>query len=104
MTYALVFLLVLMLTGSIWLNIVIIKKNLMLEDQRENLVDKIEESLDIIDDVHTALAHTSEIPVLSDEPVIREVVHNIKRARYAMLAIASLVVMYGSDSDEKDEG
>lgn len=94
--------LVMMLAGSVWLNFVTIKKNLVLADQREELVDQIEESLDMLDECYTRLAHNAEIPVLSDEPVIREVIADIKRARNAVLAIASKVVTYGEEKGAED--
>lgn len=84
-----------------WLSYVTIKKNLHLEDQREELVDTIEESLDMLDECYTRIAHAAEIPVLSDEPVIRDLLSDIKQAKNAVLAIASKVVMYGDD--EQDE-
>lgn len=97
------FLMFVVLSASIWLNFKCIRKNLELADQREFLVDQIEESLDILEDVHASLQHASEIPVLSDEPVIREVVADIKKARNAVLAVASLVVTYGVEPGQKDE-
>lgn len=98
---ALVFL-VLALGASVWLNVVTIRRNLQLNDQREELVDQIEESLDLLDDCYDRLARNADIPVLSDEPVIREVVADIKRARNTVLAIASKVVTYGADKDAAD--
>jgi len=104
MIWVLVVLLTLALAGSIWLNVITVRKNLALADQRETLVDTIEESLDILDECYTAIAATAEIPVLSDEPVIRDLVSNIKRAKNAVLAIAGKVVMYGEDDyAEEDE-
>ena len=80
-----------------------IKQNLILADQREELVDTIEESLDELDECYTAIATKAQIDVLSDEPIIRELINDIKRARNAMLSIASKVVVYGEQKDEKDE-
>lgn len=94
------------LVVSVWANVVLIKKNLVLSDQREALVDQIEESLDRLDTCYASLVHSSEIPVLSDEPVIRGVLSDIKRAKNAVLAIASKVVTYGQsrsvDTDDDE--
>lgn len=97
--------LTLLLIGSIWLNIVVIRKNLVLSDQREQLVDVIEESLDLLDESYVSIAHAAQIPVLSDEPVIRDLISDIKRAKNAVLAIAGRVVVYGENKDsvERDE-
>lgn len=105
MIWVLIVLLVLMLGGSIWLNVVTVRKNLALSDQREALVDQIEDSLDLLDDCYTRLAHNAEIPVLSDEPVIREVLQDIKQAKKAVLAIAGMVVTYGQErnADNSDD-
>lgn len=84
-----------------WLSYVAIKKNLALEDQREALVDQIEESLDMLEDVYVNIARTAEIPVLSDEPIIRDLLSNIKTAKNTMLAIASKVVVYGDNKEDE---
>lgn len=98
--------LVLLLAGSVFLNVVVIRKNLTLSDQREFLADQIEESLDVLDGCYIRLKHNAEIPVFSDEPIIREVLGDIKRALNAVLAIASKVVIYGEDTyaDEGERG
>jgi hypothetical protein len=89
---------------SAWLNVHTIMKNLQLADQREDLVDTIQESLDLLDGCYSDIARNAEIPVLSDEPVIREVLAAIKRSRNAVLSIAGKVVIYGSEQgDEKEE-
>ena len=103
MIYFFIVLLMVLLSVSFWINVVLAKKNLMLEDQREALVDEIEESLDDLEVIYDNIARAAEIPVLSDEPVIRELLADIKRAKNAVLAIASRVVIYGSDMNEKDE-
>lgn len=99
----LVVLLLLLLVASIWLNVIVIRKNLILIDQREVLVDQIEESLDMLDDCYNRLAQSTSIPVLSDEPVIRDVISNIKRAKNAVLAIAGKVVTYGDEDNVEDD-
>jgi hypothetical protein len=90
----------LMFAGAVWYSVIVTRKNLELNDQREALVDQIEESLDMLDNCYVRLMHHSEIPVLSDEPIIQDVVRDIKLARNTVLAVASKVVTYGSD--EKD--
>ena len=91
------------LGASIWINVRVLRNNLQLNDQREALVDTIEQSLDVLDECFTRIAYNAEVPVLSDEPIIREVLADIKRAKNAVLAIASRVVIYGQDDDNEDE-
>jgi hypothetical protein len=97
----LVIALLVLLAASCWLNYVVIGKNLALNDQREELVDQIEESLDMLDTCYSRLAHHSSIPVLSDEPIIQEVVRDIKLAKNTVLAVASKVATYSLEDNVK---
>ena len=102
MLWAWAIVMTLLAIASIVLNFRVINQNLMLNDQRDDLVDRIEESLDELDTVYNRLSHHAEIPVISDEPIIQEVVNNIRMARNTVLRIASKVVTYGSDKDSKE--
>jgi hypothetical protein len=96
--------LVLMLAGSVWLNVHTIRNYFGYGDHRENLVDTIEEALDVLDECYTSIAHAAEIPVLSDEPIIRDLLSDIRRTKNAVLAIAGKVVIYGEEKGaEKGE-
>lgn len=88
------------LAGTTWFSYVCARKNLALEDQREELVDRIEESLDMLDECYQRVSRAADVPVLTDEPIIREVINDIKHTKNAILAVASLVVTYGSDDEE----
>lgn len=99
MIWVLVVFLVLALVASTVLNVHTIKKNMELNDQRESLVDTIEESLDQLDECYMRIARNAEIPVFSDEPVVREVLSDMRKARNAVLTIASRVVIYGEDKE-----
>jgi len=103
MAWVLFALVTLLLGGSAWLNFITIRKNLELSDQREALVDTIEEALDVLDVCHARISHAAEIPVYSDEPVIRDLVADIRYAKNAVLAIASKVVVYGEDKDSEGD-
>jgi hypothetical protein len=103
MLWAWAIIVTLALIASIWLNVRTVKQNLQLNDQREELVDQIEESLDMLDNCYTRLSHHSEIPVLSDEPIIQDVVRDIKLARNTVLAVASKVATYGGDERKEAE-
>lgn len=93
----------LLLGAAVWYGVYVTRKNLELNDQRERLVDQIEESLDTLDTCYARLAHHADIPVLSDEPIIQDVVADMKRARNAVLKVASLVVTYGGEEKEEAE-
>lgn len=79
----------------------VIRKNLQLNDQREELVDTIEESLDMLEEVYKRIAKTAELPVAIDDPIVRDLLSDIKGAKHAVLAIANNVVAYGEDEDSK---
>lgn len=89
----------LMLAGSVWINVKLTKKCLQMSEQRDDLVDVIEESLDVLDSCYTSIAHAAEIPVLSDEPVVKNLLADIRRSKNAVLAIAGKVVVYGQEKD-----
>lgn len=97
---AAVIILTAMLLVAVMLVVLTVRKNLELSDQREQLVDQIEESLDELDACFQRLSRNAEVNVMSDEPIIREVVGDIRRARNAVLAVASKVVTYGSEEGE----
>lgn len=103
MAWFLLALVTLLLGGSAWLNFITIRKNLELSDQREALVDTIEESLDELDDCYSRISRIADNPVYSDEPSIRELVSDIKHVKNAVLAIASKVVVYGEEKDAAGE-
>jgi len=93
-----------LLAASIAVNVITIRQNLVLMDQRERLVDTIESSLDVLDGCFQDLSRLASTPVMSDEPVVRETVNAMARARNAVLAIAADVVVYGrDDADDEDE-
>jgi type II secretory pathway component PulJ len=93
----------LLLVAAVWYGVHVTKQNLQLNDQKEDLVDQIEESLDTLDQCYARLAHHADIPVLSDEPIIQDVVYDMKRARNAVLKVASLIVTYGGEGKEEAE-
>lgn len=53
--------------------------------------EKIELSLDVINECYTQLYQVTQIPVFSDEPVVRNVVLQIKRSRDSLLMIANTI-------------
>jgi len=93
----------LLLGAAIWYGVYVTRKNLQLNDQREDLVDQIETSLDILDSCYSRLAHHAEIPVLSDEPIIQDVINDMKRAKNAVMQVASLVATYAPNEGEERE-
>lgn len=67
-----------------------------------DLEDQVEESLDVLDDVHRSIDGIAQLPVISDDPTIQQLVQNIQRARETLRAIA--VKVGGSFGAEVEEG
>jgi hypothetical protein len=64
---------------------------------------QIEESLDILDESYHRLTAITEIPVMSDEPIVRDVLSTIGRARYAVLEIANKLIVFEDEPQEEDD-
>lgn len=78
------------LTYSIVMNVRFAKMIFSIEDQ-------IEESLDILDEQYQAISYVTTIPVMSDEPVIRDVLERIRNSRDALLLIANKLTNFESE-------
>lgn len=97
MTYILGFFLLItfvLLTLVTFVSYRLAKKMMAIEDQTEA-------SLDILDDVYSRLSYSASIPIMHDEPVVKQVVADIKSARDAVMLIASKIA---NDFDQADEG
>jgi hypothetical protein len=102
MTYALAFLvaLVIVLSTLLWFSV---KRNLLYSDKQEELGDQIEESLDIINECYKRISRISGIPAASDDPIIRQLVSDIKYTRESLLLIANKVVSFEQEDDDAQE-
>lgn len=78
-------------------------RNLQYSDKLEVLGDQIEESLDIIDDCYQRISKAIEVPVLSDEPIVKELLADIKYIHQAVLLVANKIVVFDDDDDDDDE-
>lgn len=86
---------------SVYLNIKLGKTLLVIEQQ-------VEESLDILDENYARIHDITQIPVLVDEPIIRNVLYHISLAKNAILEVATKLVIFektdtNEDSDD-DQG
>lgn len=72
-----------------------------------DLETRVEESLDMLNVIYERIAFLASTPVMSDEPVVRDILNNIRGAREAVMSIARKLSEFGQDSiqdpeDEKD--
>ncbi len=101
MTYVVVIVSLLLVIAGLAL-FISIKRNLQLAEKVDELGDQVEESLDIIDDCYHRIVKATEIPVLSDEPVIQQLVADIKHTRHAVLLVANKLITFDQDDEEDD--
>jgi CHASE3 domain sensor protein len=81
-----------------------IRRNLQYSEKLEELGDQIDESLDIIDKCYKRISTTAETPVLSDEPIVQQLISDIKLTRDAILLVANKIVIFDStDENENDD-
>lgn len=78
-----------------------VKKNLTLIDKIEELGSQVTNSLDMIDESYSRIAKVSEMPVLSDDPVVQQLLNDVKYAKYAVLLVANKLVSF--DENDQDE-
>jgi hypothetical protein len=76
----------------LFLLVLSVRKNLEFSERFENVVDKIEESLDVLDACYNRASIRAKLEVLSDEPVVRELLDDIQLSRDAVLLVANLLV------------
>ena len=75
-----------------------VKKNLVLNEKLENITEQIEESLDILDENYARIHRKTKIEILSDEPIIKELIFDINTSKDAILLIANKI---SNNNDEK---
>ena len=79
---------------SVYLNIRLGKNILTIEDQ-------VEESLDMLDTSYQRIAEIAQMPVMSDDPFIRDVLMRIRAARDSILMIANKLVVFERETTQE---
>ena len=69
-----------------------IRKNLYLQEKIENISESLEESLDVLDLVYQRIVTKTQLEVLSDDPIVRELAQDLKISRDSVHAIANLIL------------
>ena len=78
-----------------------VKKNLEFSEKFESIIEQIERSLDLLDSCYQRAATRSKLEVLSDEPVVRELLEDIQVTRDAILLVANLMIEPIEEEREK---
>ena len=81
-----------------------IRRNLELDERFEEMGEQVEESLDILNDCYQRVTKVSEMPVTSDDPVVQQLLSDIKYAKHAILLIANKIVTFDRPEDEDEQG
>ena len=82
-----------------------VRMNLDYSDKMQEIKEATEESLDVLNTFYQRAATRAELEVMSDEPVIRELVADLKGSRDAILLVANIIVdpLQNDDNEEGTE-
>lgn len=83
---------------SLWGLVSLVKKHLRTLEEFDDLNNRVEASLDVLDQNYARLSKLLETPVLFDDPIAIEMVQTAKSARDSMLVVANVVTQ---KSDEE---
>ena len=92
--------LVVMLSVGLFISV---RRNLELDDKFDELGEQVEESLDIIDDCYQRIAKVAETPVATDDPLVQQLVADIKHTKAALLLVANKVVTFDRGDEDEEE-
>lgn len=96
-------LVLIVLACSIWFNVKCVRSVLLFNNKHEELVDQIEQSLDILDECYQRITKATEIPLASDDPIIKDLLLDIKHAKDAVLLVANKIVSFDQPDDPDDK-
>lgn len=80
-----------------------VRQNLQYSEKLEELGDQIDESLDILNGCYQRIAKAAETPVLSDEPIVQQLISDIKLTRDSVLLVANKIVIFDSTDENKND-
>lgn len=76
------------------------KKNLELMEMIDDVDEKVENCLDVLDACHQSFDLKLKMEVFTDEPVVKDLIQDIKNAKESVYLIAKSL---NGDDTEKDE-
>lgn len=68
-----------------------VKKNIELVEKLENLSESIEESIDVLQEQYEVIEKKTKIEVFSDEPVVRELIEDMRIAKNSVIKAAKIL-------------
>lgn len=81
----------------------LVVKLLRLNDIHDEIRDQVDQSLDIIDDCYGRISSVAEMPVTFDDPVVHQLLSDIKLTKHSLLLIANKISIDDSEEDEEKE-
>lgn len=81
-----------------------LRLNLKNRDKLTEISERIEESLDILDVCYQRAASRAELEVFSDEPIIKELINDIRTSKDAILLVANLLIEPMNEENEGEGG
>jgi len=85
----LIFFVVSLITSA--LLVLSVKKNIELVEKLENLSESIEESIDVLQEQYEIIEKKTKIEVFSDEPVVRELIEDMRIAKNSVIKAAKIL-------------
>lgn len=80
-----------------------VRLNMKYVEQLDQIREQVEESLDVLNTCYQRVAEKSSIELLSDEPIVRDLVYDMKRSKDAILLVANMIVTPFNEDEEDDE-
>ena len=80
-----------------------LRLNLQNADKIEEIRGRVEQSLDVLDTFYQRAVSRAELEIMLDEPVVRELVADLKASRDAILLVANLIIDPLRDDEEDTE-
>lgn len=79
-----------------------VKKNLQCIEKLDEVNDQVEKSLEILNTCYQRAVARTELDVMSDEPIVRELVNDLQICRDSILLVANLIVDPLREDDEEN--
>jgi hypothetical protein len=69
----------------------------------DDIREQVDQSLDIIDDCYRRISAVAEMPVTFDDPVVQQLLSDIKLTKHSLLLIANKISIDDSEENEEKE-
>lgn len=74
--------------SALWLSV---QKNLEFSDKIDDIQESIQTAIDVLNERYSVMDAKTKIEVFSDEPIIRDLIRDIKISKNSILVVAKLL-------------